>query len=179
MDITTRKALDELPDGAEILDALDARWTIGTDAIGIRIFRAPGVLRAHGAGIVALPARVISEHWGKPLSLNAYQAATRDTAIYPGAQDVGFEALPYLALGLTSEAGEVAGKVKKALRDEAGYVSDERRTQLLDEVGDVLWYLARLADELGEPLGAVARSNLAKLESRKERGTLGGDGDVR
>lgn len=101
-----------------------------------------------------------------------YQFATAETAIYPPDQ-----ALEYLALGLASEAGEVAGKVKKYIRDGGDRLG--LSVTVADELGDVLWYAARLADDLGFALSYVAEGNLAKLRSRKARGTLGGSGDDR
>ena len=87
--------------------------------------------------------------------------------------------LVYPALGLAGEAGELANKVKKVLRDHGGHLSEEAREAILAELGDVLWYVAQVATDLGESLEAVAQANLAKLRSRKERGRLGGDGDDR
>jgi NTP pyrophosphatase (non-canonical NTP hydrolase) len=106
------------------------------------------------------------------MEFHDYQEFTRTTAIYPKEQ-----ALTYLALGLTSEAGEVAGKVKKLIRD-----SNESLTfmkDLVSELGDVLWYVARLADEINVDLFHVAALNKDKLITRKERGTIGGSGDTR
>jgi NTP pyrophosphatase (non-canonical NTP hydrolase) len=108
------------------------------------------------------------------MDFSIYQSATANTAVY--SQDV---ALVYTTLGLASEAGEVAGKVKKAIRDNAGVVDDERRTQIIDELGDVLWYAARVADAINIDLNEVARLNLEKLASRKQRGVISGDGDKR
>ena len=85
----------------------------------------------------------------------------------------------YPALGLGGEVGEVLNKVKKIMRDHDGKITDEYREILKKELGDVLWYVAALASELGLKLEEVARLNLEKLASRKERGTLGGDGDNR
>ena len=103
-------------------------------------------------------------------TFNQYQQKTEETAIYP--ED---EALQYLALGLNGEAGEVAEKVKKWRRDgDDQYIEDVER-----ELGDVLWYLARLADELDVDLRDVANDNLDKLLDRKERDTLTGEGDRR
>lgn len=107
-----------------------------------------------------------------------YQLATRDTAIYPGAQGGSVEAITYLGLGL-GEAGEVQGKIKKVLRDDGGKISDEKREAILAELGDVLWYVTRLADELGSSLHHIAYSNAIKLQGRKDRGVLGGSGDER
>lgn len=109
------------------------------------------------------------------MELADYQRASRATAFYPGAG----ENVLYPTLGLCGEAGEVADKVKKMLRDEAGVLSDERRTALGAELGDVLWYVAQLCTELGLQLDDVATGNLAKLASRASRGALGGDGDER
>jgi NTP pyrophosphatase (non-canonical NTP hydrolase) len=103
------------------------------------------------------------------MNLDAYTKLTRSTAIYPKEQ-----ALTYLALGLGSEAGEVQGKVKKMIRDGGINVMDT-----LDEIGDCYWYLSRLCDELQFSPEDVLQRNIAKLESRKERGTLSGSGDKR
>ena len=105
---------------------------------------------------------------------NTYQWKTHETAIYPKDRD-----LEYLGLGLVSEAGEVAGKIKKILRDNGGKVSESARLELKAELGDVLWYTAQLAWLLQEQLSDVAQDNLAKLKSRSARGTLIGSGDVR
>lgn len=85
----------------------------------------------------------------------------------------------YPTLGLVGEAGEVAEKVKKIFRDNNGELDAERKTVLEKELGDVLWYLAQLATELGLSLDDIAKNNIAKLQSRKERGMLHGDGDSR
>ena len=98
-----------------------------------------------------------------------YQDFTNSTAIYP--PEKGLE---YTALGLASEAGEFAGKVKKAIRDNT-YDADA----MAAELGDVLWYLARAAAELDYHLSDIAEMNVEKLKSRKERNVLGGSGDDR
>ncbi len=85
----------------------------------------------------------------------------------------------YPTLGLTNEAGEVAGKVKKIFRDKDGVISDEDRLALKYEIGDVLWYLTQLCTELDLSLQEVAEANLEKLFSRLERGTIKGEGDNR
>ena len=108
------------------------------------------------------------------MDLDDYQAAARRTAIYAEHHRV-----IYPALGLASEAGEVAGKVKKVLRDQGGDFAQAPTDALKDELGDVLWYVAVLAGDLGLSLDDIAAANLAKLTSRQERGTLGGAGDVR
>jgi NTP pyrophosphatase (non-canonical NTP hydrolase) len=108
------------------------------------------------------------------MQLDAYQQAARRTAIYDDRHKV-----IYPALGLASEAGEVAGKVKKALRDHAGSFAPDQIAAIRDELGDVLWYVAVLAGDLGLSLDAIAEINVAKLASRQARGALGGEGDRR
>lgn len=106
-----------------------------------------------------------------------YQRQARETAVYPGqGQGAG---LAYVALGLAGEAGEVANKIKKILRDKGGVLNVHDAAAITEEAGDVLWYLAALADELGADLGQIAALNASKLESRALRGTLQGDGDQR
>lgn len=108
--------------------------------------------------------------------LNHYQRSTRDTAVYPGqGTTLG---LYYCGLGL-GEAGEIQGKIKKVMRDDDGELTPERRQDLIDELGDLLWYVARTADELDVMLVDVASQNLDKLRSRAERGKLHGSGDNR
>jgi len=108
------------------------------------------------------------------VDLSGYQARSRVTAEYPR------EAwLAYPALGLAGEAGEVAEHAKKAIRDDDGTVSDERRAAIAKELGDVLWYVAQIATELGLDLDEIAQGNLDKLLSRQRRGVLSGSGDER
>ena len=102
-----------------------------------------------------------------------YLEFTRTTAIYPKDRE-----LEYLVLGLTSEAGEVAGKVKKIIRDKKELTTNIKGT-IIDECSDVLWYLTRLADAMGITLTELISVNYAKLSSRKERNVLSGDGDNR
>jgi NTP pyrophosphatase (non-canonical NTP hydrolase) len=108
------------------------------------------------------------------VELSEYQRLSRRTARYPREAS-----LVYPALGLAGEAGEVAEQVKKSIRDDAGEVSPERRQALNKELGDVLWYVAQLATELGLDLDEVAGVNLEKLLSRERRGVLAGSGDDR
>ena len=107
-----------------------------------------------------------------------YQLATATTAKYPGALTGDIRAISYTALGL-GEAGEVQGKVKKVLRDDDGVVTHEKRKEIAAELGDVLWYVARLADEIGMSLNAIAQWNIDKLRDRAARGVLQGSGDNR
>ena len=85
----------------------------------------------------------------------------------------------YPFLGLTGESGEVADKVKKAMRDDNWVITEERRVDLLKELGDVLWYIAACARELDSNIEEVAKMNIEKLKSRSDRGVLGGSGDNR
>jgi NTP pyrophosphatase (non-canonical NTP hydrolase) len=106
-----------------------------------------------------------------------YQQAAARTAIYPGQGEL--TGLLYTTLGLAGEAGELANKVKKVLRDQEGRLTETRRAELLTELGDVLWYAAMLARELDQPLSLVAQDNLTRLASRQARGALHGEGDNR
>jgi len=108
-------------------------------------------------------------------TFNNYQEATAQTAKYPPVY-----ALEYLSLGIASEAGEVAGKMKKWIRDgESKMTRDEWVQAMSSEIGDVLWYTARLADELGLSLSQIAEDIMDKLLDRKARGVIGGSGDNR
>ncbi|MCC6311429.1 MAG: nucleoside triphosphate pyrophosphohydrolase family protein [Trueperaceae bacterium] len=112
------------------------------------------------------------------MTLDAYQAGAKSTALY--SRDVR---ILYPALKLAGEAGEVAEKLGKFMRDE-GYrpgdeLNAEQREKMVKELGDVLWYVANLAADLGVSLEHVAAVNLEKLQSRKARGVIGGSGDDR
>lgn len=108
------------------------------------------------------------------LTLNEYQEIARSTAVYQ-------DKILYPTLGLVGEAGEVAEKVKKLIRDKGGILNmtEEDRVALVKEVGDVLWYCAALSYDLGIKLEDVARMNMGKLLARKEAGTISGSGDNR
>lgn len=108
------------------------------------------------------------------MDMNEYQDRAGLTAIYPREY-----AVVYPALGLANEAGEVLGKIKKVLRDSGGHFDPVKRAEIGDEIGDVLWYIAVLAGDLKIPLEQIAQRNLAKLQSRQERGALSGSGDNR
>lgn len=107
-----------------------------------------------------------------------YQETAFKFAVYPGKAGGSLAmALSYTALGLNGEAGEVAEKVKKWIRDGKDFPT--LKDQLTKELGDVLWYIAAMASELGVSLDEVARINIEKLANRKGRGTLHGEGDNR
>ncbi len=111
----------------------------------------------------------------KSMTLNDYQTESRKTAKYPNAG----QNFIYPVLGLCGESGEVAEKIKKTLRDENGTLTEEKRAEIKKELGDVMWYVAQLATELGLSLEDVAQANLEKLFSRMDRGVLWGNGDNR
>jgi NTP pyrophosphatase (non-canonical NTP hydrolase) len=108
------------------------------------------------------------------MDFNNYQERTEKFAIYPDRGTGSKAEFSYLALGLVGEAGEVAEKIKKYLRD--GTFEPDL---IAKEIGDVLWYAARLSDALGCTFGHVAKVNLAKLEDRQRRNMLAGSGDER
>lgn len=112
------------------------------------------------------------------MTLDEYQVQARSTAIYPEEARV-----LYPTLKLAGEAGEVAEKLGKLMRDEGLLPGDEldndQREALAKEIGDVLWYVANLAADLGLSLEAIGRTNLDKLASRRDRGVLRGSGDER
>jgi NTP pyrophosphatase (non-canonical NTP hydrolase) len=108
------------------------------------------------------------------IGFNDYQVKTNLTAIYP--KD---KALEYLVLGLASEAGEVAGKLKKYIRDNDSVVGVHGASVICSELGDVLWYISQIALELNTTLESVAQANIEKLSDRKTRGVIGGSGDSR
>jgi len=109
------------------------------------------------------------------VDLETYQRRSRETARYPQA---GSNPI-YPTLGLCGEAGEVADKVKKVMRDRGGRFDDAVRDDLRLELGDVLWYVAQLCTELELNLDEVAEANLAKLASRAARNVISGSGDRR
>ena len=111
------------------------------------------------------------------MNLNEYQQKAILTAIYPSRSSL--LGMIYCTLKLNGEAGEIAEKVGKILRDDNGKISDEKRMNLIKELGDVLWYIANLADELSVSLDDVANINLEKLAQRKANNTLHGSGDNR
>ena len=108
------------------------------------------------------------------MQANTYQQETISTAIYKGAGTGNDQELVYLALGLNGEAGEVADKIKKYLRDGKLDVGN-----IIYELGDVAWYLARMVDAFGYTFEDVLEINYQKLQKRKLNNTLTGSGDVR
>lgn len=109
------------------------------------------------------------------MTFEKYQKESRKTALYPN-KDNNFI---YPVLGLCSESGEIAGKIKKVIRDEGGIVNEQKREEIKKELGDVLWYISQIATELGLSLDSVAQANIEKLQSRLERNKISGSGDDR
>ena len=108
------------------------------------------------------------------MTINEYQEGALRTAIYPESRRI-----IYPTLGLTGEAGEVADKVKKVIRDNNDEFTDDRKQQIALELGDVMWYAATLAHDLGYSLDEICQMNLDKLASRMQRNKLHGSGDER
>ena len=128
------------------------------------------------------------------MQLDDYQLTAHETAVYGGVTEMiaeriridgadeiatAFLPLAYCALGLSGEAGEFSNKVKKVLRDHEGRLTEEMREDLLDELGDALWYIAEAAGRLDASLDVVASMNLAKLAYRRGQGKIHGSGDGR
>lgn len=143
------------------------------------------VLRVAGEPDSPLVSR--SDKVAEALTFDAYQAETRKTAIYgsacdnlaePGTPANKMLRLSYVSLGL-GEAGEIQGKVKKLIRDRDGELTTDDLVAIAKELGDLLFYVSASADEIGVPLGEVARMNVEKLRDRQQRGVLGGSGDNR
>ena len=109
------------------------------------------------------------------MDFNTYQKYARKTAQYP---NLGSN-YTYPTLGLVGEAGEVAEKVKKVIRDKKGIFDDESKEGIKKELGDVLWYLSNLCNEFNFKLEDVALQNLEKLKSRANKGKISGSGDDR
>ncbi len=110
------------------------------------------------------------------MTFDEYQKRAMTTVLSSGDD---FKDLLHWVLGITGEAGEVAEKLKKIVRDKGGEMTDEDKQEMAKEIGDVLWYLAIFAKDLGFSFDQIAEENLAKLKSRHARGKLGGSGDNR
>ncbi|MFP4508772.1 MAG: nucleoside triphosphate pyrophosphohydrolase family protein [Spirochaetota bacterium] len=109
------------------------------------------------------------------MNFDQYQSRSRDTWNVISMD----HPIVYPTIGLANEAGEVAGKIKKIFRDKGGVISEEDRSALKKELGDVLWYLTQICTELDLTLEEVAEYNVEKLASRLQRGVIKGDGDDR
>lgn len=111
------------------------------------------------------------------MTLDDYQTLAVSTSIYPDQGSIG--GLVYTALKLNGEAGEVAEKVGKIVRDNNGIISPAQKLEMAKELGDVLWYVSTCGREIGYSLATIAKLNLEKLASRKKRNALSGSGDNR
>jgi len=109
-------------------------------------------------------------------ALNRYQKLAFTTAVYPRAGTGNYD---YPLKGLVEEVGEIAGHLKRVERDDASVITTTRLLQIEHEMGDVLWYLAALATELGLSLSEISAENLVKVASRKERNAIHGEGSER
>lgn len=121
------------------------------------------------------------------LSFSNYQEQAKTTAIYLNKLKEKYElpdevwkmlGVSYVGLGM-GEVGEVQGKIKKLIRDSGGVIDEDKKKELGKELGDCLWYVALMCEELGLNMEEIAQQNLDKLFSRKERGVLTGSGDNR
>lgn len=113
------------------------------------------------------------------MDFREYQIQTRKTDVGTSAQDVLSPGWLYYALGVSGEAGELTEKIKKLFRDKQGIIDDEFKNHVIKEVGDILWYQARLLDSFSINFSDVAEHNIEKLFDRLRRGKLHGDGDDR
>jgi len=113
------------------------------------------------------------------MNLNEYQKETRKTDLGTGPEHNISPTWLYYVLGLAGETGELIEKIKKHFRDDYGNMTTQREEQIVKEAGDVLWYLARLLDELGMDFDDIAKTNLTKLFKRMKENKLHGDGDDR
>lgn len=124
-----------------------------------------------------IPVRI----WAPRINMDfqEYQKLSRRTAKYPNIGKKEEDNFLYPVLGLLGESGEVAEKVKKLFRDDAGVLSEERKENIKKELGDVLWYLSQIATDFHLDLDDIAKDNIEKLYSRLERDKIQGDGDNR
>ncbi len=113
------------------------------------------------------------------MEFNEYQEWARKYDLFKPTGNYNTVSFIEKVLGLTGEAGETADKIKKILRDKEGKISEEDKGEIVKELGDVLWYLAAISTYLGVDLEEVAKGNIGKLESRRQRNLLHGEGDNR
>jgi NTP pyrophosphatase (non-canonical NTP hydrolase) len=111
------------------------------------------------------------------MEFDEYQKRATTTVTFDGKQKE--YQLMYVTLGIAGEAGEIAEKIKKVMRNDDGVMSDEKREDLKKEIGDVLWYLSQLSRILGLSFSEVAEANLKKLADRKQRNVIKSTGDYR
>ena len=113
------------------------------------------------------------------MNFDEYQENCRHTDVGTSAQDYLKPGWLYYVLGVAGESGEIAEKIKKLFRDKQGIIDEEFRNMITKEIGDVLWYMARLSDQFDIPFGYIAETNVKKCIDRMVRGVIHGDGDNR
>ena len=113
------------------------------------------------------------------ITFHEYEWEVNIASFYPDAGIGSLKAIVYGAIGMSGEVGEVTEKIKKVWRDKDGKFSKEDKEAIVKELGDVLFYVTRIAHELGYGLEEVAQMNVDKFTARKEKGTLQGSGDNR
>jgi len=111
--------------------------------------------------------------------MNEYQTTASQYDLFKATGNYNTVAFVEKVLGLVGEAGETADKIKKILRDKNGVIDEHDKIEITKELGDVLWYVANIARYLNVSLTEVAELNLKKLESRKQRNLISGEGDNR
>lgn len=113
------------------------------------------------------------------MEFNEFQKECRKTDVGTSAQDCLYPGWLYYILGTVGEAGELAEKIKKLFRDKNGVVDSEFKEEIVKEMGDIQWYMARLADQFDIEFNTIAETNIKKLQSRKKRNKIHGNGDDR
>ncbi len=111
--------------------------------------------------------------------MNEYQEKAKEYDLFRATGNYNTVAFIEKVLGLVGEAGETADKIKKVLRDKEGIIDEHDKQEIAKELGDVLWYVANIARYLNVSLDNVAKMNIDKLESRKQRNLISGEGDNR
>lgn len=113
------------------------------------------------------------------LGFNDYQKECAKTDVGTAAQDILSPGWLYYVLGIAGETGELMEKIKKLFRDKKGEIDAEFKEAVIKEMGDVMWYMARLCSWFDIDFRTVALTNVEKLQRRKSEGTIHGDGDDR
>ncbi len=113
------------------------------------------------------------------MTINEYSTQAMSTDLFEKTDDITNPAMLEKVFGLCGEAGEVAEKFKKLLRDKGGVASDDDKKELAKELGDILWYINSVGSYLGYDLEQIAQMNLDKVLSRKARNQTHGSGDNR
>lgn len=113
------------------------------------------------------------------LSLTDYQITTMTTSVYPEAGMATFDAINYCLVGMAGETGEIMNKWSKVIRDQEKTWTEKQAIDFAKELGDVLWFAVRAADEFGFSIEQILKDNLQKLQLRQALGLISGDGDDR